>query len=617
MRKLAILIIITPLIFFHACSAVGTHAWMDKYGIPSDVIANIKIKPPSPEIPKHLARFSGIWCGNFSWSDSPTCLAVEEIYPDSAVVWRIWGDDSKKRYTAGADKHTAKFTRDGSLFIYVTTWERIERENTYTFKNDNDQLVLIQSWGIENKRRDWATLDKVDATAIAQNTKILPKDLPPDFAKATAIQPSKAETSIADSIVPIDKPVSQPKPEIVFAKSLPPALSYSYALHDANNNHILEGGEEITLKVEVENKGKGAARNVQVILTGNQALLSYLGEKKIVEDIKAGEKKLVEFKTILPAQIPTITAELKIEVKEGRGYSPSETKMLKVAMKSATVKETLEIISELDVDVIPERISAGKKKNSFALVIGISKYREKIIPEVKYAKKDADIMARYLENVVGIPKANIKLITDSAVTKSDIEAYIGDWLPRRVNKESTVFIYYSGHGAPDPHGTDAYIVPYEGHPDFPSKLYPIKNMYESLNKLHAKDVIVMLDSCFSGTGGRSVTSVGARPLVISIANPLLSEGKIMVLAASTGNQISSDYDKVQHGLFTYYLLKGMRGEADVDGNGIVELIELYEYVKTNVSEKASLELNRDQMPLLLPQLNVASKRLKIPVAKTK
>lgn len=91
----------------------------------------------------------------------------------------------------------------------------------------------------------------------------------------------------------------------------------------------------------------------------------------------------------------------------------------------------------------------------------------------------------------------------------------------------------------------------------------------------------------------------------------------MVLAASTGNQISSDYDRVQYGLFTYYLLKGMRGEADADGNGIVELIELYEYVKANVSEKASLELNRDQIPLLLPQLNVASKRFRIPVAKTK
>ncbi len=67
----------------------------------------------------------------------------------------------------------------------------------------------------------------------------------------------------------------------------------------------------------------------------------------------------------------------------------------------------------------------------------------------------------------------------------------------------------------------AYIVPYEGHPDFPSKLYPLKRLYESLNKLPAKDVIVMLDSCFSGAKGRSITREGARPIAISIENPVL------------------------------------------------------------------------------------------------
>jgi hypothetical protein len=157
--------------------------------------------------------------------------------------------------------------------------------------------------------------------------------------------------------------------------------------------------------------------------------------------------------------------------------------------------------------------------------------------------------------------------------------------------------------------------------DYPNKmfslLYPLKKMYESLNKLPAKDVIVMLDSCFSGTGGRSVTKSGARPLVISIENPVLAIGKINVLAASAGNQISSDYDSVKHGLFTYFLLRGIRGEADKNGNGTIELGELYDYVKTNVAEKASLELNRDQTPVLLPSTDTAPDRLKMPVAKIK
>ena len=319
----------------------------------------------------------------------------------------------------------------------------------------------------------------------------------------------------------------------------------------------------------------------------------------------------------MPVDIPSEPARLKIEIKESKGFSPLELMILKVAMRPVEVKETVVVISEVNVDDIPAKIKDFEKKKNVALIIGISDYREKIIPSVKYAARDAEIMAKYLEKLGGIPRSNIKLLTDDTATKSDIEAYAEDWLPRRVNQDSTVFIYYAGHGTPDLRGREAYIVPYEGHPDFPSKLYPLKRMYESLNKLPARDVIVMLDSCFSGAKGRSITREGARPITISIENPVLSGGKITVIAGSTGNQISSDYDKVQHGLFTYYLLRGIRGEADTNNNSVVELGELYHYVKTNVSEKASLELNRDQTPVLLPSEDSAGDRLEIPMTRTR
>lgn len=394
-----------------------------------------------------------------------------------------------------------------------------------------------------------------------------------------------------------------------------PHLVFTTYLKDQNNNRVLDGGEEVSLKVTVENKGEGMAKDVQVILSGNKTLAEYLGEKKFVGDIKPAEKKTVEFKAVLPAHIPSEAAMLKIALRDAMGISSSEVKILKVAMRPKEVREVIEVISEINVDDIPLKTKNFERKEAFALVIGISKYREEAIPAVKYASRDAEVVAKYLENVGGIPRSNIKVLTDTSVTKSDLEAYIEDWLARRVNKDSVVFVYYAGHGAPDMESKEAYIVPYEGHPDFPSKLYSLKKMYESLNKLPAGEVIVMLDSCFSGTGGRSVTKSGARPLVISIENPVLASGKINVLAASTGSQISSDYDRAKHGLFTYYLLRGMGGEADKDGDSLIDLGELYDYVKTNVSEKASLELNRDQTPLLLPSAEIAGDRLKLPVAK--
>ena len=110
------------------------------------------------------------------------------------------------------------------------------------------------------------------------------------------------------------------------------------------------------------------------------------------------------------------------------------------------MKEIVEVISEVNVDDIPKKIKGFENKENVAIIIGISDYREKLIPpSVKYAARDAEIMAKYLEKLGGIPRSNIKLLTDDTATKSDIEAYAEDWLTRRVNQDSTVFIYYAGH----------------------------------------------------------------------------------------------------------------------------------------------------------------------------
>jgi hypothetical protein len=396
-----------------------------------------------------------------------------------------------------------------------------------------------------------------------------------------------------------------------------PRLEFATRFEDQNRNRIIDGGESISLKVDVRNTGEGTAKDVQVLLSGHRELVSYLGGKRFIGDIKPGEQQTAEFKTTLPARIPSETANIRIEIAEAQGFASSRRKTLQIAMRPVETIETVEVISEVNVDDIPSKIKNYVRNDAVALVIGISKYREEAIPPVKYAARDAEVMAKYIENLGGVPRANIQVLTNEKASKSDIQAYLEDWLPRRVSEDSTVFLYYAGHGAPDPQGREAYLVPYEGQPDFPSKLYPLQNVYAALNKLPAKRVVVMLDSCFSGAKGRSVTQVGARPLVMHLDNILPANQKVIVVAGATGNQISSDYDRVKHGLFTYYLLRGLRGEADRNSKGVVNLEDLYQYVKKNVSEKASLELNRDQTPVLLPSESKISDQLKIPLVRTR
>ncbi|MEW6542505.1 MAG: caspase family protein [Nitrospirota bacterium] len=118
-----------------------------------------------------------------------------------------------------------------------------------------------------------------------------------------------------------------------------------------------------------------------------------------------------------------------------------------------------------------------QQPDAYAVVIGISQYREEVIPKVAYGVKDAEAVAKLLETQAGIPKSHIRVMTEAKATGNDLRT-VGEWLRMRVKPESTVYVYYAGHGTPDPKTGDAYLVSWDGHPDYPSGLYPLKALYE-------------------------------------------------------------------------------------------------------------------------------------------
>jgi len=259
-----------------------------------------------------------------------------------------------------------------------------------------------------------------------------------------------------------------------------------------------------------------------------------------------------------------------------------------------------------DVDRLPSAKSQPKK-NAYALVVGIEQYREKL-PKADFADRDAKLMGEYLTKLLGYPEENVVVRLNERATKTDLEKYFETWLPNNVEAGASVFIYYSGHGAPNPKTGDAYLVPYDGDPAFVNATgYPLKRLYAALEKLPAKDITVVLDSCFSGAGGRSVLAKGARPMVISVENPTLATGNTVVLAASSGDQISSTFEEKGHGLLTYFFLKGLQGDGDVNKDGVIDMTELFEYLKPNVKRIALKQYNNEQTPQLLASPEVLRK----------
>jgi len=267
------------------------------------------------------------------------------------------------------------------------------------------------------------------------------------------------------------------------------------------------------------------------------------------------------------------------------------------AVSQSTIKaDPVTIVS--DVDTLPS-IKAMPARNAYAIVIGIESYRQNL-PKADFAVRDAQTVTRYLTRAMGYPEENVVTLINDRALKSDFEKYFEKWLSNQVEKESTVFVYFSGHGAPDPKTGSAYLVPYDGDPTFIAETgYSLSRMYAALGRLPAKEVIVALDSCFSGAGGRSVLAKGARPLVMNLQTGTALSKNMTVLAASSGDQISSTYEEKGHGLFTYFLLKGIKDGNGVNPDGSFRMADLYGYLKPQVERIARKQYNNEQTPQLI------------------
>lgn len=240
-----------------------------------------------------------------------------------------------------------------------------------------------------------------------------------------------------------------------------------------------------------------------------------------------------------------------------------------------------------DVDTPAHR--GAERPDDFALVIGIEEYQS--LPKADFGVRDAKTVRRHLE-ARGFPPRNIISLEGSQATGNKLKSYLEEWLPLNVKETSTLFVYYSGHGAPDPKTGEAYLVPWDGDASFlKSTAYPLRKFYADLSKTKAKRVLVALDACFSGAGGRSVLAQGARPLVAKVDDGAAAGARVTVLAAASGDEITGSLNVQGHGMFTYFLLKGL-------SEGKRTAKELHEFLSPRVQDEARRQ-NRQQTPMLL------------------
>lgn len=240
----------------------------------------------------------------------------------------------------------------------------------------------------------------------------------------------------------------------------------------------------------------------------------------------------------------------------------------------------------------PRAATDGSK--TWALIIGIEAYRDEL-PAAKGAEADAEAFASYARETLGVPDQHIKVLLNQRASRTDIAGAVEEWLPRNaVEPGGRVYVYFSGHGAPDVQTGDAYLVPWDANPAYlKTGGYGIGALQSSLSSLKGQEVFVFLDSCFSGVGSRSVLPDGARPLVPTKA--VAAAPRVYTLTASGPGETTGAREGTGHGLFTWHLLQGLGGAADADADQRVSFDELTRHVTQAVEVEARRD-NRDQRP---------------------
>ena len=237
------------------------------------------------------------------------------------------------------------------------------------------------------------------------------------------------------------------------------------------------------------------------------------------------------------------------------------------------------------------------RKNIWAVVVGINDYPH--ARQLKWAVNDARAFYRHLVDVIQVPAENVTLLLNQDAGLSRLRSALGTHLKKMAGKQDMVIIYFAGHGAtekdvlsPDGDGLEKYILPYDVDPeDLYASALPMREISHIFYRIQSQRIIFIADACYSGaSGGRTISLTGIRANISDAFLDRITAGKgTVIMTASGANEVSAEDEKLQHGVFTFYLLQGLAGAADADKDGLITVDEIYQYVSVQVPRATGQE----------------------------
>jgi len=227
---------------------------------------------------------------------------------------------------------------------------------------------------------------------------------------------------------------------------------------------------------------------------------------------------------------------------------------------------------------------------SYALIVGIANYKN--LPpgsQLRYPGRDAQSVYTTLISEQGgdFPASHVHLLTDSQATLANVSYELETWLPSVTAPDDRVVIYFAGHGFIS--GSAGYLAPYDiDLHNIASTAIPMETLGKLIGtKIKGKWKVLLTDACHSGAITPETDPKQLNQLLLDVRQSIFS------LTASRDREQSfesADWGG-GHGIFTYYVVQGLKGDADTNGDGVVTADELAEYVHTNVRQATSSRQN--------------------------
>ena len=234
----------------------------------------------------------------------------------------------------------------------------------------------------------------------------------------------------------------------------------------------------------------------------------------------------------------------------------------------------------------------------WGVFIGVSKYQQSRLT-LEYADDDATALHEFYSNHFqgSVHADHFQVLVNEQVSRAKFLQTVGETL-RRAEPEDLVILFLAMHGLLDASGQDLYFLTHEADPNLPeAQGISRHDLLRQIDRSKARKIILLLDACHTGAFAASHTMLARRSAGAADINRLLgamgkAQDGVAVMSSSTAAEFSQEGQQFcgGHGAFTCALLTGLRGTADTNRNGLVELRELFDHTYRAV--KASTKSNQ-------------------------